>query len=142
MANAITRLLQHRSLRRAVHQALESGVGLYRAAWRIEPGAADVISGELIAWCREVLGSMHRPYGVDSVSLAIAAVGQDNQPLASANFAVLQPRAFYDGAIEAEAQQTLRRWAEEGVFQQEPAARLSAVLFSWGDLTQELLLAG
>ena len=141
MANAITRVLQHRSLRRAVRQALESGVGLYHTTWRIEPGAGDAIAGQLIAWCREVLGSMHRPYGVDSVSLAIAAVADGGRPLASANFAVLQPSAFYDGAIEAEAQETIRNWAERRILE-EPAVRLSVVLFSWGDLTQELLLAG
>jgi hypothetical protein len=142
MANAITRLLQHRSLRRAVHHALDSGVGLYRASWSIAPGASDAVAGELIAWCRQVLGSMHRPYGVDSVSLAIAAVAGAGLPLASANFAVLRPSDFYAGPIEAETRETLRRWTEEGIFLRSPAVRLSVVFFSWGDLTQELLLAG
>ena len=141
MANAISRLLQRRSLRRAVHQALESGVGLYRSTWRIEQGASDTIADELIAWCRQVLGDMHRPYGVDSVSLAIAAVAEGSRPLASAKFAVLHPADFYAGVIEADARETLRRWADERIFEK-PAVRLSAVLFSWGDLTQELLLAG
>ena len=140
MANAITRLMQRRSLRRAVHQALESGVGLYHASWRLEQGANDRIANELLAWCRQVLGAMHRPYGVDSVSLAIAAVEEGNRPLASANFAMLHPADFYAGLIEAEARETLRRWAEDRIFEQ-PAVRLSVVLFSWGDLTQELLLA-
>jgi len=68
-------------------------------------------------------------------------VSEGSRPLASANFAVLRPSDFYAGPIEAETQETLRRWAEEGVFRG-PAVRLSVVLFSWGDLTQELLLAG
>ena len=141
MSNAITRLLQRRTLRHAVQRALESGVGLYHTTWRVERSAADANAGQLIAWCRQVLGSMHRPYGVDSVSLAIAAVGEGNRSLASANFAVLQPRDFYGGEIEAQAQETLGRWAEQRILDQ-PAVRLSVVLFSWGDLTQELLLAG
>jgi hypothetical protein len=140
MTNAITRLLQRRSLRYAVHQALESGVGLYHTTWRLEQGASEAIGNELIAWCRQVLGTMHRPYGVDSVSLALAAVAEGNRPLASANFAVLQPGDFYGGAIETEAREALRRWSDERIFER-PAVRLSVVLFSWGDLTQELLLA-
>ncbi len=141
MTNAITRLLQRRSLRRAVRQALESGVGLYHATWRMERGASATAADELIAWCRQVLGAMHRPYGVDSVSLAIAAMAAGNRPLASANFAILHPVDFYAGSIETETRATLSRWSDELIFEQ-PAVRLSVVLFSWGDLTQELLLAG
>lgn len=141
MTNAITRLLQRHSLRRAVRQALESGVGLHHATWHVERGASDTAADELIAWCRQVLGTMRRPYGIDSVSLAIAAVAGGNRTLASANFAILHPVDFYAGAIETEARATLSRWTDERIFEQ-PAVRLSVVLFSWGDLTQELLLAG
>ena len=140
MTNAISRLLQRRSLRRAVRQALESGVGLYHTTWCVGRESCDATADELIAWCRQVLGTMHRPYGVDSVSLAIAAVAEGNRPLASANFAVLHPVDFYAGTIETEARGTLRRWSDERIFAQ-PAVHLSVVLFSWGDLTQELLLA-
>ncbi len=140
MANAISRLLQRRSLRRAVRQALDSGVGLYHTSWPVTLGASDAIAGELIAWCREQLGAMHRPYGVDSVSLAIAAAGEGQAPLASANFSVLRPTGFYTGEVEAETRAMLARWAADGVFEQ-AGVRLSAVFFSWGDLTQELVLA-
>jgi hypothetical protein len=140
MANAIARLLQRRSLRHAVHQALESGVGLYHTTWRWDEGASYAIANELIAWCRQVLSTTRRPYGVDSVSLAIAAVAEGNRPLASANFAVLQPGDFYGGSIETEAREALVRWSDERIFEGR-SVRLSVVLFSWGDLTQELLLA-
>jgi hypothetical protein len=140
MANAISRLLQRRSLRRAVRQALDAGVGLYHTSWPVTVDASDAIAGELIAWCREQLVTMHRPYGVDSVSLAVAAVDEQQTPLASASFSVLRPTGFYTGEVEAEARALFARWAGDGVF--EPAgARVSAVFFSWGDLTQELVLA-
>ena len=141
MANAITRLLQRRSLRRAVHQALNSGVGLYHASWPMETSANDSLADELIAWCRQSLSTMHRPYGVDSVSLAIAAIDEQKRPLASANFAVLRPTEFYTGPLEAQARDTVRHWSDQHLFEQ-PGTKLSVVLFSWGDLTQELLLAG
>ncbi len=141
MANAISRILQRRSLRRAVRHALDSGVGLYHTSWPVTPGASDAIAGDLIVWCRERLSAMHRPYGVDSVSLSLAAIGDNRQRVASANFSVVRPTCFYSGEIESEARATLARWAGEGAFENEHA-RLSVVLFSWGDLTQELVLAG
>ena len=140
MVNAVSQLLQRRSLRRAVQQALESGVGIYHTAWRVEPAGGDAIAGELLDWCRQTLSEMHRPYGVDSVSLALAVLAEGGGPLASANFAVLHPGDFYTGAIESEARETIHRWAEEHFFDK-PDSRLSVVLFSWGDLTQALLVA-
>lgn len=142
MSNPLGRLLERRSLRDAVRCALESGVGLHHATWRAEDATGEELARELIAWCREALGRMHRPYGVDSVSLALAVLGADRRPLASTHYALLRPADFYgNGPVEAETRATLCRWAEDRALGQ-AGARLSAVLFSWGDLTRELLLAG
>lgn len=146
MSNPVSRLLQRRSLRTGVRRALESGVGLYHTTWRIEAGREAEVSGqlaaELVAWCRDVLSRMHRPYGLDNVTLAVAALGEDDRQVASTNYGLLSPVDFYgSGPVEAQTQATLRRWADDQVFARN-GGRLSAVLFSWGDLTRELLLAG
>ncbi|OGO51439.1 MAG: hypothetical protein A2148_11920 [Chloroflexi bacterium RBG_16_68_14] len=146
MPNAIQRLLLRPSLRGSVRRALESGVGTYHTTWRTEPdataGASEQLAAEVMAWCREVLRQTHRPYGLDQVTLAMAVRDEDGHPLASVNFGLLRPVDFYGcGSVEAQAREALRRWAEDRVFARSGAC-VSLVLFSWGDLTGELLLAG
>ena len=145
MSSAIERLLQRRSLRAGVRRALDSGVGFYRTTWHIEDAAgvevSERLAGELIAWCREMLSRTHRPYGLDSITLALAVVGEDGRPLASVSYGPFRPRDLYHpGSIEPQAQATLQRWTGDGVFHSHAVPSLSAVLFSWGDLTWELLL--
>ncbi len=147
MSDHVRQLLQRPSLRTGVRRALESGVGLYHTTWRIEAGTeaepSERLAAELVAWCRDVLGRMHRPYGLDHVTLAVAALGEDKRQMASTNYGTLRPADFYGfGPVEAQTRATLRRWADDQVFAQDSGARLSVVLFSWGDLTRELILAG
>jgi len=147
MSNALTRLFQRQSMRASVRRALESGVGLYRTTWQIEPGTdaqtSDDLASDLIAWSREVLSQMHRPYGLDYVTLALSAHGEGDAPAASVNFGIVRPQDFYDeGPAEDQIRTTLHRWADTQILGRCQGGRLSAVLFSWGDLTRELLLAG
>lgn len=129
-------------MRDHVRRALESGVGLYHTTWRLddEPQrSTEATAAELIEWCRDILGRIHRPYGLDQVTLALAVLGGDNQLIASANYGVLRPIDFYAaGPAETQILHTLRQWAENDTL---ACGRLSAVLFSWGDLTRELLVA-
>ncbi len=141
MHNPVSRLLERRALHQAVRRAIDSGVGLYRMSWPADDRREDGISEEVLAWCRDVLSTMHRPYGVNSVSFALVAHDSGQRPLASARFSVLHPIDFYAmGEAESQARHALRRWFDEGIFSR-AGVRLSAVLFSWGDLTQELVLA-
>ena len=140
MSNAIVRLLERRTLRDAVQRALTSGIGLYRTTWNLG-GGADDLAAEVLAWCREALSRMHRPYGVDSVSFAFSMVGSGGRQLASGRLAILRPGDFYGaGVVEVEIRGILERRARGRLLAQE-GVRLSVVLFSWGDLTRELLLA-
>ena len=146
MPNPISRLLQHRSLQAEVRRALESGVGVYHATWRIESGtkaeASEDLTAKLVDWCRDVLSRMHRPYGLDYVTLTLALLSQGEGQVANVNYGVLQPGDFYSpGSVEVRIQETLRRWADDQVSADSGSGTLSAVLFSWGDLTRELLLA-
>jgi hypothetical protein len=145
VSNAIVRLLERRTLRDAVQRAMASGIGLYRTIWDFGGGGADDLAAEVLAWCRESLSRMHRPYGVDSVSFAFSMVGSGGRQLASGHLAILRPGDFYGagvgaGVVEVEIRGILERWTRDRLLAQE-GARLSVVLFSWGDLTRELLLA-
>ena len=100
------------------------------------------LGDEILEWCRATLSKMHRPYGVDSVSLALLAHNHSTRPLASARFSVLRPADFYGmGRAETDARDILQTWLGEGILAQR-GTRLTALLFSWGDFTQELVLAG
>ncbi|MGB2694944.1 MAG: hypothetical protein WBD55_07115 [Dehalococcoidia bacterium] len=142
MANPLARLLRRDSLRDHVRRAVDSGVGLYHTTWRLSRGESppEAFAGELIEWCREMLSRIQRPYGMDYVTLALAVLGPDNHIISSVSLGVLRPIDFYaQGAAETQIADTLQQWTRAGVPE---AARLSAVLFSWGDLTRELLPAG
>jgi hypothetical protein len=79
-----------------------------------------------------MLGQMRRPYGLDYVTLAVALLDAEGERGASATYDAFRPVDFYDESkVEVQVRETLSSW---------PAGdRLSAVLFSWGDLTRELL---
>ena len=147
MSNPISRLVERRSLQADVRRALTSGVGLYHTTWPIQNIAAATASEEFIAklvgWCREVLGEMRRPYGLDYVTLAVALLREGEGQVASVNYGVLRPSDFYNQSfVEERVRETLRSWTNDQLIAGAGAGSLSAVLFSWGDLTRELLLAG
>ncbi len=146
MSNPINRLVERRSLQADVRRALMSGVGLYHATWPIQNGPAAAASEELIAqlvgWCREVLGGTRRPYGLDYVTLAVALLREGEGQVASVNYGVLRPSDFYNQSfVEERVRETLYSWARAHTTAGGNAGSLSVVLFSWGDLTRELLLA-
>jgi hypothetical protein len=96
----------------------------------------------MLAWCRATVGKMHRPYGVDGVSLALLVYGRGKRPLASVRFPLLHPADFYgSGSAEADARDVLQSWLGAGILGKR-GTWLTALLFSWGDFTQELVQAG
>jgi len=129
-----------------VREAIESGIGLYHSHWGLESeenaGLAPEKTGQVILdWCRETMGQMRRPYGLDYVTFAIAIMGPQNEEIARASFGVLRPSDFYnDGPAPMRLETVLDGWRSGACFG--PATSLSAVMFSWGDITRELLLAG
>ena len=147
MSTALGRLVGRRSIPADGRRALTSGVGLYGTTWPIQNIAAATASEEFIAqlvgWCREVLGEMRRPYGLDYVTLAVALLREGEGQVASVNYGVLRPSDFYNQSfVEERVRETLRSWTNDQLIAGAGAGSLAAVLFSWGDLTRELLLAG
>lgn len=147
MSNPISRLVERRSLQADVRRALTSGVGLYHTTWPFQNSVAATASEELatrlVGWCREVLGGTRRPYGLDYVTLAVALLREGEGQVASVNYGVLRPSDFYNlSLVEDRVRETLCSWARDHAIAGGNADSLSVVLFSWGDLTRELFLAG
>jgi hypothetical protein len=129
-----------------VREALEAGIGLYHNHWELQEEDGSGLRPEeagatALAWCRQTMARMRRPYGLDYVTLALALLDRDNQEVARMSFGVLRPGDFYnEGAAVERIEEAVGVWRREGLFQ--PASYLSAVMFSWGDITRELLLTG
>ena len=69
--------------------------------------------------------------------------------MAQVNFGVLRPAEFYgEEGVGGRIEEVLGQWEEQGLLtpgEDTPPTsgrRLAALLFSWGDLTREMLLAG
>ncbi len=123
-----------------------SGVGLYHTTWPIqniaEAAPGEELATQLVGWCREVLGGTRRPYGLDYVTLAVGLLREGEGQVASVNYGVLRPSDFYNQSfVEERVRETLCAWARAHATVGGNAVSLSVVLFSWGDLTRELLLA-
>jgi len=129
-----------------VREAIEAGIGLYHSHWGLgnegDAGLPPEKAGQAILnWCRETMGQMRRPYGLDYVTFAIAILGPQNEEIARASFGVLRPSDFYnDGPAPMRLEEMIDQWRSQACFRE--ASSLSAVIFSWGDITRELLLAG
>ena len=146
MLQPLVRRLRRASIRSKVRQAIDAGVGVYNGRWDLpvprEEGAG-TLSDRVLEWCHESLARMRKPYGLDYVTLVLAVVGPENQEVATLGFGVLRPQDFYgNGDVAARLREVIGHWNEEGILTSLQAFKLSAVLFSWGDLARELLLAG
>jgi hypothetical protein len=130
-------LISRRKLRSEVSRAVGSGVGFYEADFPAGPGS-EKNADRIIDWCRRTLASVNRPYGVDHMTLAIKLCDATGLEQAVTTLQVLRPRDFYDGEAAADIATQLAEWE---IAYTVPEGRLHAVLFSWGDLTDELLPA-
>lgn len=146
MLQPLVRRLRRDSIRAKVRQAISAGVGVYNGSWDLSDRRSqqdELLPAQVLAWCHGSLARMRKPYGLDYVSLVLAVVGPENQEVATLGFGVLRPQDFYgEGEVKARLQEVLSLWSGEGILTAPQSLKLSAVLFSWGDLTRELLLAG
>ena len=146
MLQPLVRRLRRDSIRSKVRQAISAGVGVYNGSWDLSDRRSEqdeLLSDQVLAWCHLSLARMRKPYGLDYVTLVLAVVGPENQEVATLGFGVLRPQDFYgEGDVGARLREVVGHWSSEGILTAPQALKLSAVLFSWGDLTRELLLAG
>ncbi|MGA2286521.1 MAG: hypothetical protein ABSG55_09665 [Dehalococcoidia bacterium] len=129
-----------------MREAVEAGVGVYHTCWELGGDIATALGpGDLdstvVEWARGTMAEMRRPYGLDYVTLALALMTSENQETVRYSFGVLRPSDLYeDGPVPAQLERLMQEWQAEGWF--EHSRWLSVVMFSWGDLTRELLLVG
>ncbi len=124
--------------------ARRSGRGVYEREWTYVSAAApnvldatrlDAMTESIIAWCRETLAAMRRPWGIDGFDLAVA-VAVDGGAARSLSLRQLRPLDLY----EAETPGRLRAFLHRDDAEQLPAVRRIAVaIFSWGDAAHEVL---
>lgn len=134
-------------MRSRVRDAIDAGVGLYNRSWDLAGTAAqgrdaETLAFDILGWCREAAANMRKPYGLDYMTMAISVIGPENGEVATANFGVLRPEDFYAGVAERQVGEIVLRWESEGLLRSPQSRELAVVLFSWGDLTRELLAAG
>ena len=144
--DSLIRRLRQGSAESKVRDAVEAGVGVYHMCWELggEPATAvrpDELDSIVLQWCRATMTQMRRPYGLDYVTMALSLVGGESEETVRHSFGVLRPSDFYaDGPVPATLTQLMEQWRAAGYFKS--SRWLSTVMFSWGDLTRELLLAG
>jgi hypothetical protein len=144
--SSLIRRFKQGSAESKVRDAVESGVGVYHTCWELggEPATAlkpDELDSMILEWCRATIAQMRRPYGLDYVTLALGMIDWESEENVRFSFGVLRPSDFYaDGPVPARLIELMREWQAQGHF--DSSRWLSAVMFSWGDLTRELLLTG
>jgi hypothetical protein len=142
LLGSLVKRLKKGSMEARVEEAVEAGVGLYNNCWPLSDAfVVENVPSLVLEWCREQMGEMRRPYGLDYVTLALALLGEENEETARFSFGVLRPSDFYEeGSVPQRLAALIDEWRSAGRLDASPW--LSAVMFSWGDLTRELLLAG
>ncbi len=140
MSRELGSLLKRPALRRHVRSALESGTGVHRHDWRVGTRDASQLAADVVTWCRRTAGQTRRPYGIDSLTLAVAALDSRDVTTAFERFDELAPADLYDDEKAARTiASALGKWNTDELL---PAdGRLAVALFSWGDLADELLSA-
>jgi hypothetical protein len=125
---------------RGIASARRRGRNTYRSDWHFGIEAeARLISGSLLAWCRDTVACCRRPFGIDYFDLAIAIVDKQGARRDELSLNELRPGVLYDAAsLEdklVEYIERRRRAFGEG------AIHISTALFSWGDAAHEALPA-
>ncbi len=94
-------LFRRSSPHRKVEKLIRDGVGIHEASWRLEGEHAqetEALVGDVVAWVRESMGHMRRPYGIDHIALALAARDGSGRVVCTNSLGVLRPQSFYGDA--------------------------------------------
>jgi hypothetical protein len=121
---------RRRQLRTRLAEMQQTGEGLHLSDWRLMLAERmhphDVTPIEpILAWCREVLASCRRPWGIDHFDLVLSWRHADYEPPRRARLRGLRPADLYGPDHLAARLMALLGGAE--------AVHVAAGLFSWGD---------
>jgi hypothetical protein len=121
---------------------VRQGVGVQENTWEMPmpdvAGAADQAVQTIVAWMREAVATMRRPYGLDHVAVAFACRNADGRVLCSNTLGVVRPSVFYTDEGEERVRQFLvDAWhARPG-----EGAQIVGALLSLGEVAHELGIA-
>ena len=118
--------------------ARRAGNGAYLCEWRYPAGEAthsdEAILESIVTWCRETLGAVRRPWGIDGFDLAVAIAGEDGTPR-SLSLRRLRPADLY----HTETLNRLRGFLASHRGATPAAMSIAVALFSWGDAAHAAL---
>lgn len=89
--------------KRQVQRLIQRGVGVRERSWAFTGAGGDrqAQCDAIVAWVREAMSEMRRPYGIDHVALALACRDDRGQVVCTNSFGVVRPSAFYGHDAEA-----------------------------------------
>ena len=138
MSRELGSLLKRPALRHHVRSALESGTGVHRHDWKVDSHDVNQLVADILTWCRRTAGRTRRPYGIDSLTLAMAALDAGGVTTAFERFDEVAPADLYDEEKSAcTIRAALDKWIADELLRTD--GRLAVTLFSWGDLADDLL---
>jgi hypothetical protein len=127
-----------RALSRMVHNARRRGSGVRLQDWRVEgggPETASQLAETLVHWCREVMASSRRPYGIDHFDLALALrIGGDTE-VRQLSLNRLRARQLYEESFL----QDMAAFFSKEMAEVPKLLHLAAGLFPWGDAVHAAL---
>jgi hypothetical protein len=126
---------------RGIAAARRHGRHTYRGDWQFSLEAeVQQVTSTLILWCREVVASSRRPFGIDYFDLAVTIEDGSAIPPQSFSLQKLRPLVLYGTPLEAKIAEFIgcRRTTASAP---ERPLRVSTALFSWGDAAHEALPA-
>ena len=108
---------------------------LYHGAWHFELASDQPHpSRAVLDWCREVIATCRRPFGIDYFDLAIQVREPGRGVVGRLSLVELRPLVLYAGSLEERLAALFERPGR-------PALHVSASIFSWGDAAHEALPA-
>lgn len=126
--------------RRRIERLIRDGVGVREAAWRLPGDGSDggeALVGPILAWVRDSMAAMRRPYGIDQVALALACRDPGGRVVCSNSFGVVHPSVFY----ETEGEDRIASFfGDLGGLPSASRHEVVGALLSLGDIAYELRL--
>jgi hypothetical protein len=122
-----------------VETLIRRGVGVSEATWQLPdaadaPGAAALVD-EVVAWVRQAMGEMRRPYGIDHVAVALACRDESGRVVCSNSLGVVRPAMFYGEDGPARVSDFLVDAARAGGSR---GGEVVGAILSLGDIAYEL----
>jgi hypothetical protein len=112
-------------------RARRTGSGVRTGAWHLPASRAAEATEQIVAWCREVMAGVRKPFGIDRFDLAVAC-GNGRGDVESLNFAWLSTTDLYRDEFAA----GLRGL---GVRQTGEHLQFAVALFAWGEAAHRAL---